>query len=1308
MKNKPPVNSQGAVRKTKRLFAEIFRFPLLVACVACAAVPASAAQDWYVSAATGSDSNDGLASATAFATIQKAIDSATWGDHIVVDDGVYGAITATNQLLTIESVNGAAVTIIDGGGSTRAANFGEGYGADVVTNTLLRGFTVRNGYASYGGGGIIFGTAESCIVENNTAEVGAGSWGGVRIDCVFRNNKATGEGGAMYYGTAIRCTMSDNYSDYYAGAMSYGTAYQCTMTGNEAAYGGALSDTVANACIITNNSAYLGAGSFYATCSNCLFVANTVFGGGGAGYYGKYDHCTFVGNHAEAGGALYCGTASNCIFAGNTSDYDDSGKDTLGTAVAYSLASDVVDNAGPGTGVISGDPKFADAASGDFRLLPDSPCINAGDPEFPFGGEDLHGNPRVRNGRTDMGAFEGLLAGSTGVFAETPQGGGLLPLGNFVLSPGESMEFRAYGPRTFTGFYTNGVFASASSPFAFAAAGGDVVVEARFDTSSPITIYADASQAGPSDGKTPETAFASLQDAIDVSIDGDTVIAAAGTYQPISSGNRRIDILSANGADSTFIGGAGTSRCASLGSRSGETLTRLVGFTLQNGEAGYGGGAIGGTLVDCVIRGNHATNGGGGAYRSVLDNCTVMENSAMTGGGLNASSAYGCVISQNTASTGWGGGAEDCHLEDCLVENNTAARNGGGIDMGTAERCIIRGNAASGNGGGAAVATLGNCLVTGNRATGFGGGVFGTYNDDTANLVNCTVAENTAGTAGGGVCAQVTADCRDATGNELLCYTVALNNSIAWGNSLASGLADNVATVDSSGAPSSDPGAGILARYTCSLPVLDGEGNIGDSPEFASASDGDFTLLASSPCVDSGNALCDTVRISVDSQSRYTCHVDPTVVPSFAKDLAGNSRRLFDGIDMGCFERTVSVPRERSFAEVWGEWSSETVPALSPSRMANSWIALARTAWTARDAFVRAGSRTEVPPSDEPIVLSLGAMQLPHELIGLSVENGFEHDWEHGVPVWRLRMREVAEETPSGHVRRTMSMTVGGREINYPVSLPSYLSEEWTRAVYGNPPEWLDADELAEWFAARDRTRIEWFATLVEPEYWTEYENARIGDSFDAFTEEDGFHAVSLSGIRPDSGSPGFHQVSIRTASDNAQIRLYGTDDLTAPSWTYKGMSVQDGGTAAAGTVSAADSQFFKVSRPYGAGRDTDGDGIPDSVETLVFGSDPNRADTSGDGLSDWDKAYRLGLNPSVRDTAGDGISDAEKIATGTDPRVPASPAQSTAASRSIRYIYDDDDRLTGTWFGRGGASTTTVLSPAGNPDDIRDRDAAR
>jgi hypothetical protein len=58
--------------------------------------------------------------------------------------------------------------------------------------------------------------------------------------------------------------------------------------------------------------------------------------------------------------------------------------------------------------MIDADPLFVDPSSGDYHILPVSPCINAGNPDFvPAPGEtDIDGEPRVMRGRVDMGADE--------------------------------------------------------------------------------------------------------------------------------------------------------------------------------------------------------------------------------------------------------------------------------------------------------------------------------------------------------------------------------------------------------------------------------------------------------------------------------------------------------------------------------------------------------------------------------------------------------------------------------------------------------------------------------------------------------------------------------------------------------------------------------------------------------------------------------------------------------------------------------------------------------------------------------------
>ena len=72
---------------------------------------------------------------------------------------------------------------------------------------------------------------------------------------------------------------------------------------------------------------------------------------------------------------------------------------------------------------------------------------------------------------------------------------------------------------------------------------------------------------------------------------------------------------------------------------------------------------------------------------------------------------------------------------------------------------------------------------------------------------------------------------------------------------------------------------------------------------------------------------------------------------------------------------------------------------------------------------------------------------------------------------------------------------------------------------------------------------------------------------------------------------------------------------------------------------------------------DADGDGLTDSAETDVIGTDPNNPDTDADGRTDSDEVGPQGIptDPLDPDSDDDGVNDGDEVANGTDPNDAAS-----------------------------------------------------
>jgi len=292
----------------------------------------------------------------------------------------------------------------------------------------------RNAAGQHGGAlfyKLIKGTVTESAFQDNTAHAGGavynyGFYDPVFFDCSFIGNTAA-VGGAVH-----------NYS--------HGSIYaHCTFIANGAGSGGAIYNQevgqehplITNDCLFAGNSSTLWGGAVanvfgYATLSDCIFSGNSAGHTGGGLYNYPFNgrvellNCTFSQNTAALyGGGVYNSQGqsliTNAIVWGNSANESQSPDAQISTLtnVSYSMIEGLPDPTGTNTG---DDPMFVDpdgpddvlgTADDDLRLQPDSPAINAGDPEFvsEVGETDPDGHPRVLCGRVDMGAYEFRLTG---------------------------------------------------------------------------------------------------------------------------------------------------------------------------------------------------------------------------------------------------------------------------------------------------------------------------------------------------------------------------------------------------------------------------------------------------------------------------------------------------------------------------------------------------------------------------------------------------------------------------------------------------------------------------------------------------------------------------------------------------------------------------------------------------------------------------------------------------------------------------------------------------------------------------------
>jgi hypothetical protein len=382
-----------------------------------------------------------------FNNIQAAINDSNDGDIIEVRPGIYTGlgnrdIDFKGNAITVRSIdpndpNVVANTIIDCNSLGRGFYFH----SEEDGNSVLAGFTIKNGYES--NGGAIFCRYSSPVISN------------CYITC-NRTSSSYGDGGGVWSNdsslTLINCEIIDNFAHFGGGIYNGRGNVQilnCTISGNVATdsgggiYNSHTYPTVTN-CVIVGNKSGNNGGGFHcwgrdSNITNCTISGNIALNNGG-GIYSTYGNnvtltnCILWGDSAKLGRELAVCADRNVRSTASVSFCDLSGGQPevyIAPTCTLNWGNGNVDNdpcfALPGNWVDKSDPNFVvepnDPNSfwvdGDYHLKSQagrwdansiswvkddvtSLCIDAGDPNLDWTKELWPNGKRI-----NIGAYGG-------------------------------------------------------------------------------------------------------------------------------------------------------------------------------------------------------------------------------------------------------------------------------------------------------------------------------------------------------------------------------------------------------------------------------------------------------------------------------------------------------------------------------------------------------------------------------------------------------------------------------------------------------------------------------------------------------------------------------------------------------------------------------------------------------------------------------------------------------------------------------------------------------------------------------------
>ncbi|MDA3923804.1 MAG: hypothetical protein PF904_03790 [Kiritimatiellae bacterium] len=314
-----------------------------------------------------------------------------------------------------------------------------------------------------------------------------------------------------------------------------------------------------------------------------------------------------------------------------------------------------------------------------------------------------------------------------------------------------------------------------------------------------------------------------------------------------------------------------------------------------------------------------------------------------------------------------------------------------------------------------------------------------------------------------------------------------------------------------------------------------------------------------------------------------------------------------------------------------------------------------------------------------------------------------------GIQSWNIRITETQlidrvwlYEGSSGVYFRTNSVPV------------DFDPDQWSEDAYGEPPYWFTETEMGDWYADRERWRLNYSVSLITSNGWASREEILRTASSNTVASGSSLpvlpantNAMGFAGIEVSySGPP---TLWLYSPTNPVPIDIFSSPSLTPASglWSLVGMLDGEITFESWEPYSSQSTAFYRATR---GDIDSDGDGIADGRELLALGTLPDEEDSDGDGLDDRSEIYQYSTDPNLRDNDGDQIWDGWEVANGFNPSDPSdgnddpdndnlSNLGEFTAGTDPRDSDSDDDFMPDGWEVTNNLNPLDLLDAIADPD---------